>query len=267
MPSGDLAVGAAEGTVTTIKSPRRKRLPRRSLEETRRLMLAAGTATVAASTRDSSDAAIAAALAHVKVARVVDEATRMVREQTGDPNAPAVTIGSIYQLWPTQADFQAELLLHIAKAQAAMGRPGLEECKEKFGKARDRGVSATDLLRRILTDNFGSMHNAPIYRVVLTFYGSANNPQVREALALLHGSIFDGFGIAAEALLDTYELRMRQPYEIQHLVMSITALMDGSYRQAIADPDALDDPHDDPKWTLPSRTASMLFEQLTEPRS
>ncbi len=265
MASGDLSVTESAGPRAAARRSRRKRLPRRSLEETRQLMLAAGTAAVCASTRDSSDDAIAAALAHVKVARVVDEATRMVREQAGDPNAPAVTIGSIYQLWPTQAAFQADLMLHIAKAQASIGQPGLEECRNRFGRARGRGVTVTELVRWILTDYYRGLWDDPIYRVVLSFYTSASNPQVRDALALLHGSFLGGLSAACEALLETYELRMRPPYDVEQLVMSLAALMDGGSRQAIAYPRATRDPYGDANWTLQARTAVLLFEQLTEP--
>ena len=127
----------------------RRRLPRRSLEETRALMLEAATKIVCAGTADTSEAAVSAALAHVRVKQVTEEATRIIRARLGEESAPAVTTGSIYQIWPAQADFQAELLFHLTSRQAQLV-PSLSDSVRRFDKAVADGITWQDALNDVL---------------------------------------------------------------------------------------------------------------------
>jgi hypothetical protein len=71
-------------------------------------------------------------------------------------------------------------------------------------------------------------------------------------------------GEAWQALLDAYRVRMRRPYRIQHLTTSMAALLNGFHINSIVRPDGLGDPAGEPGWSLVTRTAVALFEQLTE---
>jgi hypothetical protein len=242
----------------------RRRLPRRSIEETRLLMLTAATSLVCAGTRDTGDSAIAAALAHVRVKDVAEEATRMVRAETGDENAPAITIGSIYQVWPSQAEFQADLLFHIAELHAALV-PGVPESIQIFRDAVAAGVPVEEVVRRVLDQNHRYMRENPIFRVVLSFYPSAGNTRVREALGRLEESFMKAACEAWQALLDAYGLRVRPPYQLEHLAGSVEASLLGFHMRWISQPDSLGDPKDEEGWSLVTRSAVMLFTQFTEP--
>ncbi|MEU3617928.1 hypothetical protein ABZ725_37265 [Streptomyces sp. NPDC006872] len=242
---------------------RRRRLPRRSIEETRGLMLEAATELVCAGTADTSEAAISAALAHVRVKQVTEEATRIIRARLGDETAPAVTTGSIYQIWPAQADFQAELLFHLTTRQAELV-PTLPDSIRRFKEAVERGITWQEILNEVLNDNHQHHRMDPIYRVLLGFYASAANPRVREALGHYGESFTQVACQAYQGLLDAYGLRMRTPYRIEHLATTIAALLDGFHMRWIAGHGNLEDPEGEEGWSLASRAAVMVFDQFTE---
>jgi len=243
----------------------RRRLPRRTMEETRALMLAAATKVVCAAALDDSDDAAAAALAHVRVKQVAQAATRMERDRLGEEDIPPITIGSVYQIWSTQADFQADLLVHLAERFAVLV-PGVQESIDRFGAAVAEGVPVTEMVRQVLGENHRFTRSHPLFRVILTFYASAANPRVREALERLDEAFTGAADTAWQGLLDAYGLRMRPPYQVRQLTVSIAALLNGFHIYSIVRPESLGDPAGDPHWNLVTRTAVTLFEQLTEPR-
>lgn len=243
--------------------PGNRRSPRRSLDETRSLMLEAATKLVCDGTSDMSEAAVSAALAHIRVKRVTEEATRIMRERLGDETAPAITTGSIYQIWPAQADFQAELLFHLTGRQAELV-PNLPESIRRFRKAVDSGTPWQEALNDVLTDNHENHRVDPIYRVLLGFYASAANPRVRDALGHYGQSFTKVACEAYQALLDAYGLRMRAPYKIEHLATTIAALLDGFHMRWIAGHPNLEDPAGEEGWSLATRAAVTVFDQFTE---
>lgn len=94
---------------------------------------------------------------------------------------------------------------------------------------------------------------------------SAANPRVRQALEQLDDAFTSAANTAWQGLLDVYRLRMRPPYQVRHLTASIAGLLNGFYIHSIVRPQALGDPAGDPEWSLVTRTAVALFEQITEP--
>ena len=60
--------------------------------------------------------------------------------------------------------------------------------------------------------------------------------------------------------------RVRPPYQIRHLTVSMAALLNGFHICSTVRPDSLGDPAGDPRWSLVTRTAVTLFDQLTEPQ-
>jgi hypothetical protein len=246
------------------ETAQRRRLPRRTMEETRALMLAAATEVVCAAATDSGEEAAAAALAHVRVKQVVQAATRLERERSGRQDIPPITIGSAYQIWSTQAEFQADLLVHLAEEFAVLV-PGVPESLDRFHQAVAQGVPVTEMVRQVLGENHEYTRSQPLFRVILTFYASAANPRVRQALERLDEAFTAAANTAWQGMLDAYRLRMRPPYRIQHLTASIAALLNGFHIHSIVRPDGLRDPAGEAGWSLVTRTAVALFEQLTEP--
>jgi len=241
----------------------RRRPARRSMEETRALLLAAATEVVCAAASDSGEEAAAAALAHVRVKQVVQAATRLERERSGQRDIPPITIGSAYQIWSTQSEFQADLLVHLAEEFAVLV-PGVPESLGRFQQAAAQDVPVTEMVRQVLRENHEYTRGQPLFRVILTFYASAANPRVRQALERLDEAFIAAACAAWQGLLDAYRLRMRRPYEIQHLTVSIAALLNGFHILSIVRPDRLRDPAGEADWSLVTRTSVALFEQLTE---
>ena len=247
----------------TTETAQRRRLPRRSMAETRALMLAAATEVVCAAASDSGEEAAAAALAHVRVKQVVQAATRLERERSGQRDISPITIGSAYQIWPTQSEFQADLLVHLAEKFAVLV-PGVPESLDRFQQAAAQDVPVTEIVRQVLGENHEYTRSQPLFRVILTFYASAANPRVRQALEHLDEAFTSAANTAWQGLLDAYRLRMRRPYQVQHLTVSTAALLNGFHIYSIVRPDGLRDPAGEAEWSLMTRAAVALFEQFTE---
>src|SRR5690606_3112565 len=95
--------------VTPTRVPRPKR---RSAETTRALMLRAGTDLAISALHDADEDAAARALSHIRLTDVARKATELESAQDGGPVAP-ITTGALYQLWPSQAAYQADLMVHV----------------------------------------------------------------------------------------------------------------------------------------------------------
>lgn len=226
------------------------RVRRSSKEETRALVLAAALDLVRERATTAGDDVVAAALAHV---RLTDVAARA-----------GVTTGALYQLWPGQADFQAELVLHVAEVQSRLV-PGLPESRAAFARARADGVPFEEVLRDAMEQVRRHYLADPLFRVELGFLPSATDPRVREAIA--HRSeVFLGTAEQAwTAMLDAYDLRVRAPWTVRHLTVAVAAQLTGSVVLAWADPDGQDDPDGDPAWSLTARSILALVRSVTEP--
>jgi hypothetical protein len=230
-------------------------------------MLRAATELVCEGVADNSDAAVSAALAHVQLTVVAARANTIVRAElpAGELGGPvaAITTGAIYQVWPTQAEFQADLLFHLAELDAAF-RPTLDEVAGIVSAAVDRGRPLPETLAAMIEVSFLHTRDSAIFYASLGFYLRSGNERVRAMLR--HGD--EGF-IAAiapvwQAVLDGYGLRMRAPYVLDDLSISIGAMIEGFALQWKRQPERTADPLGEDGWSLPGRLAAMIFGQMTE---
>jgi hypothetical protein len=246
-----------------------RRLPKRSKEETRELMLRAASDLLRRTANAEGDAVVAAALAHVRLTDIADRATELVRAELAgsDPQRAAaarVSTGAIYQLWPRQADFQADLLFYIAEHQAELNPPAekvLEQCR---AEAED-GVPFVHAVVTVVQDSFAYYRDDPLFRVELSFLMAASDPRVAAALAHRHRRLADGADQLWSHLLDIYGRRMRHPYQVADLTTAVAAQISGSVVLWWAEPTRLADPHGDPRLTLACRATALLLEAMTEP--
>ena len=96
---------------------------RRTREETRELLLAAAVRVVMG--RIVGDgAATVNPLADVLITEVLEEANRALR--AADSGGRTMTTGAAYNIWPAQADFQADLLSRVLEEAAT---PGIERVR------------------------------------------------------------------------------------------------------------------------------------------
>jgi hypothetical protein len=242
----------------------RTRMPRRSREETRELMLRAAVELIRERAQAAGDEVLAAALAHLRLTQVAQRATVIVREQTHDDAATAITTGAIYQQWPTQAEFQIDLLFHIAELQATLV-PGLAESVVRFEAAESENLPVETVLMRLMEEVHRHYREDPLFRVELSFLLSAGDPRLRAAIAHRQATFYETADRAWHALLDTYGLQMRQPFVIRDLTRAMAAQVAGSVVVWFADPEILRDPLGEEDASLMSRVMVAIFRRLTEP--
>ncbi|RSM47520.1 hypothetical protein DMB66_48130 [Actinoplanes sp. ATCC 53533] len=208
----------------------------------------------------AGDHVVAAALAHVRFSQVAERATALVRSGADNPDAPAVTTGAIYNLWPNQVDFQVDLLLHIAELQATLV-PGVEDSILRFEAARKRSVPLDEVLRRLTDEIDRHYRQDPVFRIELGFLIGVHDPRVQRALAHRQEAFFASADRAWQSLLDTYDLRLRRPYRIRDLTTAVASCLIGSAVLSFAGPA---DPGDREE-SLTARTVRAVFETFTQP--
>jgi hypothetical protein len=240
----------------------KKRLPRRPVEETRRLMLAAAVRVLLQSLHDEDGEALGHSLAHIRVTDVVEEASRVAAEELGEPPEAyrPFSIGALYQIWPNQAEFQAALLLYLARLDATV-YPSAEMTTDLV----ESGLGGTDLIQQTLADAWTYTRADPVHRALLGAYTWTENERVRAALAAKHASFFSAVSQAWSRTLRAAGRRVRSPYTEALLARSVAALIEGFSLQWLADRDALADPEGDPEWDLATRALAVIIEAFTEP--
>ncbi|MEJ2579023.1 MAG: hypothetical protein P8Z68_07985 [Kineosporiaceae bacterium] len=241
-------------------------MPRRTPAETRDLMLRAALEILRERAQATGDEVLASALAHVRVSQVAERATAIIREQTGDRKTKAITTGAIYQLWPTQSEFQVDLLFHLSDLQSTLV-PGLPESILRFKQAQADEVPLEAVVMQTMEDVHRHYRQDPLYRVEFSLLIGANDPRLRAALQHRMAAFYISSDQAWQALLDAYDLRMREPFTVRHLSQAIAAQIAGSVVLWFQDPDILDDPLQEEGRSLMSRTILAIFQRLTEPIS
>lgn len=214
--------------------------------------------------QSSGDEVVASALAHVRLTQVAERATQIVRTETGNEKAKAITTGALYQQWPTQADFQVDLLFYVADVQSALV-PGLPESLKRFHDASVTGVPLEKLLMRTMEEVHRHYREDPLYRVELSFLVGASDPRLRAALTHRQEAFYTSVDEAYRGLLDAYHRQMRPPFTVRDLSRVIASQIAGSVVTWYADPALLDDPLGENDASLMSRSILALFERFTEP--
>lgn len=246
------------------KQPTRRRMPKRSITETRELMLRAATELACQRVGDADEEAIAAALAHVRLTEVAAQATRIVRAETGDHDATAITTGAIYQVWPTQAEFQADLLFHIAELDAALV-PDLDQSAAVVSAGSAAGRPPGEALVEVIERAFGYTRQNPVFFLFLSFYVRSGSPRVRQALRQSYESFVPTVSTVWQLILDAHGRRVREPFTVDQLATAATALIEGFALRWVADPERTADPLGEAGHSLLSRTIEVVFDGFTEP--
>lgn len=240
------------------------RMPRRTPAETRDLMLRAAVELIRERAQASGDEVLAAALSHLRLTQVAQRATAIVREETHDDGATAITTGAIYQQWPSQADFQIDLLFHIADLQATLV-PGLAESVVHFEEAESEDLPLETVLMRLMEEVHRHYREDPLFRVELSFLLGAGDPRLRAAIAHRQATFYETADRAWQALLETYGLQVKHPFAIRDLTRAMAAQVAGAVVVWFADPEILRDPLGEQDASLMSRVMVAIFDRLTEP--
>ncbi len=208
--------------------------------ETRRLLLEAGVDLVRERATQTGDEVVGGALAHVRLTQVATRATAL-RRARGDPHAPAVTTGAIYNLWSSQVDYQADLLLHIAGIQANLAVDAAK-ADAAYRAAAAAGKPLDDVLRDLALRVRKRYAEDALFAVALGFAASAADPRVQRALRFRQDAFLAATELAWQSLLDAYHLQLRPPYTRRHLAIAISSQFQGSVSMGYGNPDMDADP-------------------------
>lgn len=180
-----------------------KRQPRRSRDETRMLLL-----------KTARDVMLEEGLpegTNIKLSSVLERA--------------GLTTGAAYQVWKSQQVFQEDLALYIAR---------------EFEWAQPNGDR--NALRNMIADNptlevatrraalyyYDAFVNRPEFLMVLHFWG-VNSPRPELSDAILEGYkiVHDGLETMCAGTLESYGLKMREPFTVGHMTVAISAATEG----------------------------------------
>lgn len=180
-----------------------KRQPRRSRDETRMLLL-----------KKAREVMLEEGLpegTNIKLSSVLERA--------------GLTTGAAYQVWKSQQVFQEDLALYIAR---------------EFEWAQPNGDR--DALRSMVTDNpslevatrraalyyYDAFVNRPEFLMVLHFWGvNSPRPELSEAILEGYQIVHDGLQAMCVGTLETYGLKMRDPFNVTHLTVALSAATEG----------------------------------------
>jgi AcrR family transcriptional regulator len=262
--------------------PRRKR--RLTVDEVRERMLTAAQDIVATS-------GMTVSLEGVTLEQVMREAD--------------VPRSSVYNLWPTRAEFVDALLVHLARpawmepaafgqrASADVALQVIKDNRHRLGTPEGRLAVQREAVRQSAARNYDDLVAAKgwrFYFALASTVGSVQDPEARAAIAAaLHRTETDRIaGLAAfyQRLITLVGLRPRAGYTYEHLALAGGALMQGMMlRKAVSENRSAEESAEDADrdrtidtlidkavpgpdgadWSFISAAYYGIFEYLTEP--
>jgi hypothetical protein len=241
---------------TTSAAPTKRR-SRRSPEVTRSLMLRAGTQLAVDRLRDADVDAASRALAHIRLTDVARVATEIERGE-GQDHGP-ITTGAIYQFWPSQAAFQADLMVHVL-TEAPLPAEG--QLASKALELIAAGGSIEDMLAELAIMAYRIARTTDTYDLWLLFVPYSNLPQVGEPVRASYREQARSSRPIYQALLMAGRLKIKEPWDLDDMMTAISALHDGFRIHERSG--AIESPTDHAESVLASATVA-IFRSFTEP--
>lgn len=238
----------------TVSRPRRTR---RSAEATRELMLRAGTRLAVDRLRDADEDAAARALAHIRLTDVARVATALERGEGEDRGA--ITTGAIYQIWPSQAAYQADLMVHVLTEEPL---PAEERLAARTLELIASGRPVRDMLAELAITAYRTARTNDIYDLSLLFVPYSRLPRVGEALRDTYEAQASAARPIYQALLMAGQLELREPWTIDDMMNAISSLHDGYRIQEHSG--AVDGESERGESVLAAATVA-IFEAFTQP--
>lgn len=198
-------------------------MARPTAEQRRRDYLDIGADIVANFSAAQSEDATVDALADVKVADVADRA--------------GVTKGAVYHIWPSQEAFRHDLLARLLEQHR---QKGVRQMLELLERADIVGDDLSRLLRIYADFVFDAMKDDPAFYSRFCFFVYAANPTVSELLASGDDGVVADFSPYLELYLELIGRRVREPFTIPMLLISINALFQGLCLRYRTSPDLVE---------------------------
>lgn len=235
----------------------KSRRTRRSADETRELMLRAGTRLALDRLREADEDAAARALAHIRLTDVARMATDIERGEGEDRGA--ITTGAIYQFWPSQAAFQADLMVHVLTEEPL---PAEERLAARTLELIAAGGPIEDTFAELAITAYRIARTTDIYDLSLLFVPYSKLPRVGEALRRSYQDQARSSRPIYQALLMAGGLKMREPWDLDDMMSAISALHDGYRIQEHAS--AVDGGSEHGESVVAAATVA-IFRAFTEP--
>jgi hypothetical protein len=185
-------------------------------------MLRAGTKLAVDRLRDADEDAAARALAHIRLTDVARVATAIERGEGEDRGA--ITTGAIYQFWPNQAAFQADLMVHLLTEEPL---PAEDRLAARTLELIASGGSIEEILGELAIMAYRIARSTDIYDLSLLFVPYSKLPRVGEALRKSYRDQARSSRPIYQALLMAGGLQVREPWTLEDMMSAISALHDG----------------------------------------
>jgi hypothetical protein len=185
-------------------------------------MLRAGSKLAVDRLRDADEDAAARALSHIRLTDVARVATEIELSEGQDRGA--VTTGAIYQFWPTQAAFQADLMVHLLTEEPL---PAEDRLAARTLELIAAGGPVEEMLAELAIMAYRIARTTEIYDLSLLFVPYSRLPRVGEALQTSYRDQATAARPIYHALLMAGSLKLREPWRLEDMMSAISALHDG----------------------------------------
>ena len=223
-------------------------MAKRTREETRQLLLDVGIGLL-------YERGIHLGVTHIKLSDVVA--------------AAGLTTGAAYRCWENQDAFYRDL------AAAALLKREKMPVDETIARIAPLLAADAPLAEIVRTGAEANLHRYPedtayLTKIALRVCGPAND-EMAEATQRRFKTSMDSYGSMYRELLGVFGRRMRHPYTVRHLALSLTALSEGFAVQAMSGTEhpRLERTDLGPRvgsdWTLFACGVQAVIEQFTEP--
>ena len=179
--------------------------------------------------------------------------------------AAGYTTGAAYQIWKSQAEFQRELALHIVGETGDWA--GVETIGDDLEAVLLSEPSFEEMVRAAGGLYMRSFLGREEFYTMLPFFASRErHPDVTEAMRRGYDGVHEDFRLLFAALLELYGRTFREPFELDDLCVSATALAEGLALRHRVDPDRIRDEIGDPEapWHIYSAALVAFAHHYTE---
>jgi hypothetical protein len=191
---------------------------RRTREETRALLHDAALRVVLA--RSNGDrSASTNPLAGIRITDALEEVNRYLREH--DPNATEMTTGAVYNIWPSQEDFQAAMLDFV---MVSSGLPQIERVRAALTDGLAEGLDWRELVARCFGVDFDVSFDEPSMFLMIGVSALASPQKVAESNEEGNRSYVAETGRILRRIIRHGGRRMAPGRTIEDLVWAIEAI-------------------------------------------
>jgi AcrR family transcriptional regulator len=177
------------------------------------------------------------------------------------------TIGAFYHHWDTQDDYKHDLIEHVvASDRLPIMAPAAPETLEA---EIEGGLSLEDAVLRHAAENFAAVDRSPYLRLQMALWSKHEDPTITEQLKKVYEQTDQALTPLCGTMLSEHGLRPRPPFTLEHIVVVLTALLEGLALRHAVQPEVVPseppEPGSDTGWNLFATTVLALVPTVTTP--